>query len=184
MTIGAGLISSFTPSTSTAKWVMFQFIAGFGRGCGLQMVCSSDICTTINLILIRIALQPLVAIQTVLPPKQTSIGIAIVLFFQTLGGTVFLSVGELIFSNSLTAGLNGFAPTVDITTVLTAGATAFRQAIPPEQVNGVIQAYSHAISHVFYLGTASAGMCFFICWGLGWHKVTKKAGPASKTAEA
>jgi hypothetical protein len=134
---------------------MYQFISGFGRGCGLQM--------------------PLVAIQTVLPPEQTSIGIAIVLFFQTFGGAIFLSVGELIFDHSLTSGLKTYAPTTDIPAVLDAGATAFRQVVSPEQVSGVIEAYAHAIDNVFYLGTATAAATFFFAWGLGWHKVTKKA---------
>lgn len=35
--IGSGLISTFMPHTSTAKWVGYQFLAGIGRGCGLQM---------------------------------------------------------------------------------------------------------------------------------------------------
>jgi nitrate/nitrite transporter NarK len=38
--VASGLISTFTPDTSVAKWVMYQFLAGVGRGCGLQMVRS------------------------------------------------------------------------------------------------------------------------------------------------
>jgi len=36
--IGAGLISSWTPETTTAKWVGYQVILGLGRGAGFQMV--------------------------------------------------------------------------------------------------------------------------------------------------
>jgi hypothetical protein len=36
--ISAGLVSTFSVETSTAKWVMYQFIGGFGRGLGMQMV--------------------------------------------------------------------------------------------------------------------------------------------------
>jgi len=36
--VAAGLVSTFTVHESTAKWVMYQFIGGFGRGCGLQAV--------------------------------------------------------------------------------------------------------------------------------------------------
>ncbi|OKL57718.1 hypothetical protein UA08_07126 [Talaromyces atroroseus] len=39
--VGAGLMSTFTPSTSTATWICYQIIAGVGRGCALQMVDSS-----------------------------------------------------------------------------------------------------------------------------------------------
>lgn len=36
--IGTGLLSSLTPTTSTAKWIGFQILAGSGRGMGMQMV--------------------------------------------------------------------------------------------------------------------------------------------------
>jgi hypothetical protein len=39
--ISSGLISTFKPNTSTAVWVGYQFLAGIGRGCGLQMVSFS-----------------------------------------------------------------------------------------------------------------------------------------------
>lgn len=38
--VGAGLVSTFQPHTSTAKWVVFQLLAGIGRGCGMQTVRS------------------------------------------------------------------------------------------------------------------------------------------------
>jgi Fungal trichothecene efflux pump (TRI12) len=39
--IASGLISTFKPNTTTAVWVGYQFLAGVGRGCGLQMVSLS-----------------------------------------------------------------------------------------------------------------------------------------------
>lgn len=36
--IGNGLISTFSTSTSTGKWIGYQIILGVGRGIGLQMV--------------------------------------------------------------------------------------------------------------------------------------------------
>jgi hypothetical protein len=36
----SGLIATFTPHSATVKWVMYQLLAGIGRGCGLQMVSS------------------------------------------------------------------------------------------------------------------------------------------------
>jgi hypothetical protein len=38
MTIAIGLMSTFDPHTSTAKWVLLQMLSGLGRGCGMQMV--------------------------------------------------------------------------------------------------------------------------------------------------
>lgn len=36
--VGNGLISTFSPGTSTGKWIGYQIILGVGRGCGFQMV--------------------------------------------------------------------------------------------------------------------------------------------------
>lgn len=36
--VGSGLLSTLTPTTSKAKWIGYQIIAGSGRGMGAQMV--------------------------------------------------------------------------------------------------------------------------------------------------
>lgn len=40
--IGAGLMSTLSVQASVAKWVMFQFVAGLGRGCGMQTVSTKN----------------------------------------------------------------------------------------------------------------------------------------------
>ncbi|KAF2188862.1 efflux pump [Zopfia rhizophila CBS 207.26] len=152
--IAAGLISTFTPHTSTVKWVMYQFIGGLGRGCGIQM--------------------PIIAIQNSLPPEQTSIGMALVAFLQTFGGSLFLTFGQTIFSHGLSSGLQEYARTADARAVIAAGATAFRQVVKPEQVMGILQAYSMAISYNFYLSAGASAATFIVCWGMGWKKINKK----------
>ncbi|RQM06095.1 hypothetical protein DH86_00002415, partial [Scytalidium sp. 3C] len=41
--ISAGLISTFTPHTSTGKWIGYQIIGGVGRGLGMQMVSNASV---------------------------------------------------------------------------------------------------------------------------------------------
>lgn len=36
--VGNGLLTTFTPSTSVGKWIGYQILLGAGRGAGLQMV--------------------------------------------------------------------------------------------------------------------------------------------------
>jgi hypothetical protein len=36
--IAAGLMSTFTPHTPATEWIVYQVIAGIGRGCGMQIV--------------------------------------------------------------------------------------------------------------------------------------------------
>ena len=35
--VGLGLVSPYTPQTSTAVWINYQIVVGAGRGCGIQM---------------------------------------------------------------------------------------------------------------------------------------------------
>ena len=37
--IGSGLLTTFSPDTSHAKWIAYMIVAGTGRGASLQMVC-------------------------------------------------------------------------------------------------------------------------------------------------
>jgi hypothetical protein len=39
--IGVGLMTTFKVDTSSAKWIGYQVIGGFGRGLGMQMVRTS-----------------------------------------------------------------------------------------------------------------------------------------------
>ncbi len=98
---------------------------------------------------------------------------ALVIFSQTFGGSIFLAIAQTILNNGLAETLPKFAPNVTPKEVADAGATRFRAILPKESVNGVIQSYSVAVDHVFYFATAAAILSFFSCWGLGWKSVKK-----------
>lgn len=40
-TVANGLFSTFSPTTSTGKWIGYQILVGIGRGIALQMVSYS-----------------------------------------------------------------------------------------------------------------------------------------------
>jgi hypothetical protein len=98
---------------------------------------------------------------------------SILVFCQTFGGAVFLSVAELIFSQGLISGLQEYAPTVNPEIVIKAGATAVRSVVSPANLPAVLRAYMVGIDRVFYLGTGAAGAVFLFSWGMGWKSVKK-----------
>ncbi|KFY29990.1 hypothetical protein V494_08341 [Pseudogymnoascus sp. VKM F-4513 (FW-928)] len=161
MAIASGLLSTLALDTPTAKWVGYQILIGVGRGSGMQM--------------------PIIAIQNVLPAVQIPIGMSLVVFSQTLGGAVFLTVTQLIFNRSLISGLNRFAPTVDPQIVLTAGVTAVRKVVKLDEVPGVLKAFSWAINKDFYLAAGVSVAAFVLSWGMGWQsiKTNKVVGPGA-----
>jgi len=122
-----------------------------GRGLGLQM--------------------PIVAIQNVLPQKDVSIGMSLLVFFQNLGGALFLSFDETAFSNGLDQAIPKFAPNINTQAVINAGATGFRAALPQSAVPGILKAYSQALSHVFYVAAASAAASLLFGLGMGFKNI-------------
>ena len=117
--------------------------------------------------------QPIVAIQNTLPPQQVPVGMSTTVFSQTFGGALFLSFAQIAFSNGLTTYIPTFAPGVDPKTVIEAGATAVRHAVPGAALDGVLKAYNQSINHVFYIAASAAAATFVFCWGLGWKSIKK-----------
>ena len=159
MSIGAGLITTWTPDTMHPKWIGYQVLFGFGLGLGMQ--------------------QASLAAQAVLPRKDAPIGISLVMFCQQFGGAVFVSVGESVFTNQLVKGLRsvaGISPAVVVNT----GATDLRHVVDPSNLGGVISAYNTALTKTFTVALAMA--CFSIIGALSieWKNIKP---PKKQTGE-
>ena len=116
----------------------------------------------------------MIAVQNTLQPVQIPVAMALLMFSQTFGGALFLSFSDTIFTNSLKALIPTYAPSIDATTVINAGANGIRRLISSSNLGNVLVAYAKSVDRVFYL-TASAGVCCFICtWGMGWKDIRKK----------
>lgn len=93
--------------------------------------------------------KPLVAIQVVLPLEKVAVGTAINTFFQFLGGSVFLVIGQNIFQSTLIRALVANVRGEDPRVILRAGAEAARHVVAPENVPGLLEAYNDAITKTF-----------------------------------
>ena len=159
--IGAGMISTFTPTTGHAAWIGYQALFGLGFGLGAQ--------------------QPSVAAQTILPRKDVSTGAALMQFFQILGGAVFTSVGNNLFDSQLQRDLAA-VPGINIGSVASAGATALRNMVPSNLLPEVLLGYNDALRNTFYLGTALSAVTIFGSLAMEWRSV-KKDQPKKKGTE-
>ena len=159
--IGAGLITTFTPHTGHSAWIGYQVIFGLGYGLGMQ--------------------QPSIAAQTVLRRPDVSIGAALMMFSQTLGGAVFLSVGNNIFNIRLAHNLAKI-PGIAIESVAATGATDLKDMVPPSLLPQVLVAYNDALRGTFYLVTALT--CFTIFGSLAMEWKSVKKGQQKKESKA
>ncbi|KAJ5165487.1 Major facilitator superfamily domain general substrate transporter [Penicillium coprophilum] len=152
MAIGAGLLSTFQPETSSGKWIGYQIIFGAGVGVGMQ--------------------QALIAVQNSLPPKDIPIATATVMFSQTLGGAVFISVAQNIFTNELAKHLVHI-PGVDPTRVVDLGATALQNSISRGLLPAVIAAYNSGLVNAFYVSVAMGALSVVGACSVQWKSVKK-----------
>lgn len=98
----------------------------------------------------------------------------IVIFTQNFGGAIWVAVAQAIFDNSLYKAIGTYAPGVDPNTLLEAGVRSIRSLVSKADLPGVLLAYAQSVNHVFYLGTALAGVAFLLSWSLGWTDIRKK----------
>jgi EmrB/QacA subfamily drug resistance transporter len=148
MSVGFGLITTFTPDTSSAMWIGYQVIAGAGVGMAMQ--------------------QPMMAVQTVLDIRDVPVGTSAIVFLQTLGGALFVSVAESVFTNKLTDYVTEYVPGLNPEIVFATGATSIQSTIPANLLPGVTLAYNNALTHTFFVaaGLASASIigAVFVEW--------------------
>lgn len=154
LTIGAGLLSSMKVDSGSPEWIGYQFLFGAGVGFGMQ--------------------QPLVAVQTALPAADIPIGTATMMFFQTLGGALFISVAQNVFTNKLIDNLASTVPDLDSGLVLRTGATELKNAIDPQYIGGVLSAYNETLTQTFYVSVACGALSIIGAAFVEWKSMKGK----------
>ncbi|KAK4665413.1 hypothetical protein QC763_401570 [Podospora pseudopauciseta] len=163
LSVASGLYSLLRPGSPTGWWVGFQVLAGVGSGLGLQVA--------------------IIAIQAVVTGEELSSAMAFIVFTQSLGPAIVLTLCQLIFYSSLRVEIPREAPNADTEAVIAAGATGFRAIVPPDVLPGVLEAYANSINKVFYLVAAIAASCGLVLWGMGWKDLRKKPDGDGETAD-
>ena len=154
-TIGCGLLSTLQVNSGTGKWVGYQVLTSAGLGMAVQ--------------------QGVIAVQTVLKLDQVPIGIAAIVSMQSLGGAVFVSVGNNILQNVLDqASAANELPGVDVAAVLSAGATQFRSIVPAASLPGLLVVYNSALQKVFIAAIPLSALSCLVACGLEWKSVKDK----------
>lgn len=151
MSIGAGLCSTWTVTTGHPMWIGYQLLLGVGIGLGMQ--------------------QPLIAVQAVLPAADVPIGTAIIMFTQTLGGALFVSVGQNVFENRLLKGLQKSVPDLNPALVVSGGATSLVTSVPAADLAKVLVAYNDTLTQVFYVAVAMAALSLIGSLAMEWKSV-------------
>ncbi|KAI9695776.1 MAG: hypothetical protein M1820_008448 [Bogoriella megaspora] len=153
-TVGSGMIYTLDIGTSSSKWIGYQALGGIGIGIAIQV--------------------PIIIGQAVVDPIDLSSVTAMLLFFQTLAGAIFISVAQSIFSNRLLHVAAARIPSVNPGMIVATGATDIRKVFPPEIVPEIIVSYMQALKSTYILAIAMAGMsavvAFAVCF-FDWRTI-------------
>ena len=154
-TVGCGLLSTLEVNSGSGMWIGYQVVTSAGLGMAVQ--------------------QGVIAVQTVLSLDDVPIGIAAIVSMQSLGGAVFVSVGNNILQNILNEGSRANKlPGVNVKAVIAAGATQFRGMVPAASLPALLTVYNSALQKVFTAAIPLSGLAFVVALGLEWKSVKDK----------
>ncbi|KAK2599030.1 hypothetical protein QQS21_005496 [Conoideocrella luteorostrata] len=155
MSVGAGMLATFTVDTSPAHWIGYQILFGIGVGLGMQ--------------------QTMVAVQASLDNEDVAIGTAIIIFAQTLGGALFICVAQNVFQNKLVSNIAAAnIAGLDPVKVISVGATEVQTLIPKEFLPVVLEAYNGAVTNTFYVSAAMSALSIVGSALVPWNSVKGK----------
>ena len=118
---------------------------------------------------------PFITVQVVASQKDMLTANALIMFFNSLGGAISISVAQNIFVNSLKREVPKYALGLDPQIVLGAGATFVRKVVPIAMLGGVLVAYMSAIVSAFVLAITFGGLSFFASLVFEWKSVKGKS---------
>ncbi|KAI0411471.1 hypothetical protein F5X98DRAFT_380733 [Xylaria grammica] len=87
--------------------------------------------------------------------EQLTSATAVIIFSQSLGPAIFLSICNVIFVESLKSPIVKQAPGADVAAIVQAGATKFRTVVSSDDLPAVPVAYANSLDRVFYFITAA-----------------------------
>jgi hypothetical protein len=150
MSIGAGLLTTLTLTTGSPTWIGYQILFGFGLGLGMQ--------------------QANMAAQVCLDRKDVFMGVALMFFMQGFGGSIFISVGQQVFTHSIVSKLKNVAG-LSTAAIVNAGATDLRGLVPADLLETVLVAYNEALSNTFKVAVACAVATILTGMTMEWRNM-------------
>ncbi|RMZ81570.1 hypothetical protein DV737_g2448, partial [Chaetothyriales sp. CBS 132003] len=134
--VGSGLIYTLEIDSHSDKWIGYQALIGIGVGLIFQI--------------------PVIVAQASVKPADLSSASAMILFFQTIGGAIWISAGQAGFTNKLLTRLPQTAPGVSPQLVVATGATELRTVFPASQLPGILAAYMEGIKVTWIISIVCA----------------------------
>ena len=154
LSVGAGLLSTFSSQTSTARWIGYQIVAAAGLGMGFDA--------------------PQIAAQAAFGKgPDVTIALTIITSCMNLGGSLGVSIGTVILNSHVESLLRNSGIT-GIATFSNSGLTAMLHSLSATDRSVVASVYGDAIQYVFHSTTALAVATFILACFMDWLSIKDK----------
>lgn len=160
--IACGLLYTLKIHSGANEWLGYQAMAGIGLGLIFQI--------------------PVIVGQATVKPTDLSSVSAMILFFQTVGGALWISAGQAGWSNKMLSEIATRVPGVSPQLVVATGATELRTTFTAQQLPGILNAYMVGLRVPFAITIACACVTFVIAFLPRWESIKGKVNPAGPEA--
>ncbi|KAM0798244.1 hypothetical protein BDR22DRAFT_913968 [Usnea florida] len=158
--IGGGLLTTIHPGISDGHWIGYQIFGGIGYSLASNLAH--------------------LGMQASLPQDLVPIGATTLLFGISTSCAIFLSIGQTLFNSRLSTNLSQVVPPDIARKVMSVGATNVRSVVSSGDLTAVLQAYSNAVTQIFYIPAVAPVISFLLLLGCTWTSVKK---PKAKKPE-
>ncbi|CAG8908738.1 unnamed protein product [Penicillium egyptiacum] len=118
--------------------------------------------------------QSMIAVQVVLGLSDIPTGTSIIVFAQTLGGALFVSIGNDVFRNKLVEYLAKYITSLDPDLILKTSPTGLHSIVDKADLPEVLLAYNDALTQTFIVGAAVASISIIGALCVEWKSVKGK----------
>ncbi|KAJ4992876.1 hypothetical protein SVAN01_01580 [Stagonosporopsis vannaccii] len=163
--VGGALISLWQINVTRSMWIGTQALFGFGIGIGMQ--------------------QPTMMAQIVLPKEDQPTGVALMFFGQNLGGAIFVSVAQNVFTDALASKLTSLPELhLDKAAIVRMGATSIEGLVVPQDKGIIIKSYRDALRNAFLVGVGLVAISMIGAALVEWRstKESREAGVGAHIA--
>ncbi|QKX63123.1 uncharacterized protein TRUGW13939_10291 [Talaromyces rugulosus] len=154
MPIAAGLMTTYDQNTPLTQIIIYSGFVGFSAGIGFQGSQA--------------------AVQTTLSAADVNLGIGVILFGQSMGPAVFVSIAQVIFTNELSSRLKSIVPGITPAYIAERGLGDIIDGIPSQWSDKVLDGINGSLTHTWFLSVALACMTIMGSLTIEWRSVKQK----------
>ena len=154
MPIAAGLITTLKIDTSLVQLIIYTALSGLGYGIGFS--------------------GPNNAVQTVLPEQDVPLGLSIMLFAQSFGPALAVSIAQVLFTNQLATNLKNLLPDLNRASIESNGLTEIVMSVPPEKIRQLLVGIDTSLIQTWYLVIGLACATLIGSLSIEWRSVKSK----------